>query len=341
MSYEKSSRFFLVFVALSACALAACDGSAQEDDTASSSEKSTALQDVTLNFAGDFAQSASAPLVVGETVTVTYDASRLPQCRGTYGANPAWNISAFFQVNGGPVSSVVVGGLNPDPTAKPTFMLSAAGDLSIWFENTDVDGCNQYDSAYGKNYHFNVAPSPNAPGWVGDAQYDLNRGTCGPGIPCASDLKPLDGGFTYDTFARQQDVLREAYFEVWKLGVTDFDNSDLWQQLDVEIHSRIGGSGGFTTAYVNFDSRDGNNARYAYDLSTLDPLSGASGGSILTDKSQCPQFPVSYTGPTDADFIEADVQFYFTVNGTELRPADGTVFHGTYENYAGLYAICR
>jgi hypothetical protein len=341
VSYEKSARFSLVFVALNACALAACSGPGQEDDTGSSSEKSTALQNVTLNFTGDFNQSASAPLVVGEAVTVTYDASRLPQCRGTYGANPAWSISAFYQVNGGPVSSIVVGGLNPDPTAKPTFTLTAAGDLSMWFENTDVDGCNQYDSAYGKNYHFDVAASPNAPGWVGDAQYDLNRGTCGPGIPCASDLKPLDGGFTYDTFVRQQDALREGYFEVWKQGVTDFDNANLWQQLDVEIHSRIGGSGNFTTAYVNFDSRDGNNARYAVDLSTLDPLSGAPGGSILTDKSQCPQFPVSWTGPTDADFIEADVQFYFTVNGTELRPADGTVFHGTYENYAGLYAICR
>jgi hypothetical protein len=341
VSHEKSSRFSLVFVALASAALAACSGSSSDEDASSTSSRSTADQAVTLNFASDFSDSESAPLVVGETVTIAYDASRLPQCRGTEGANPAWTISAFYQVNGGPVSSVVVGGHLPDPSATPTFELTAAGDLAIWFENNDVDGCNQYDSAYGKNYHFNVAASANAPGWVGDAQYDLNRGTCGPGIPCAGDLKPLDGGFTYDTFARSQDVLREAYFEAWKQGVTDFDNPNLWQQLDVEIHSRIGGAGNFTTAYVDFDSRDGNNARYAYDLSTLDPLSGAPGGSILTDKSQCPQFPVSWTGPTDADFIEADVQFYFTVNGTELRPADGTVFHGTYENYAGIYAICR
>ena len=39
--------------------------------------------------------------------------------------------------------------------------------------------------------------------------------------------------------------------------------------------------------------------------------------------------------------VEADVQLYFEVNGTELRPADGTVYHGAYQSYAGLLAICN
>jgi hypothetical protein len=339
VSHANLSRFSLVFITAASLALAACSGGgSSEDDTSSSSARSTAAQAVTLNFASDFSDSESAPLAAGETVTITYDASRLPQCRGTEGANPAWSISAFYQVNGGPVSSVVVGGLNPDPTAKPTFTLTTAGDLAIWFENTDVDGCNQYDSAYGKNYHFNVAASANAPGWVGDAQYVLNRETCGVGIPCAQDLYPLDGGFTYDTYVRSQAVLRKAYFEVWKQGVTDFANPNLWQQLDVEIHSRVGSTGDFTTAYVNFDSYDGNNARYAVDLSTLDPLPGGPGGSTST---VCPPIPVSYLSQGGESFIQADLEFYFTVNGTELRPANGTVFHGNYQNYAGLYPVCQ
>jgi hypothetical protein len=293
-----------------------------------------------LNFAADYSQTATAPLVAGETVTVTYDASRLATCRGSEGANPGWTITAFYRFNGGDVSSFNVGGLNPNGGGAPdtTFALTTSGDLEFWFQNNDVDGCNQYDSAYGKNYHFAVAASANAPGWVGDAQYVLNRETCGAGIPCARDLYPLDGGFTYDTFVRSQAALRKAYFEVWKQGVTDFDNANLWQQLDVEIHSRVGSTGDFTTAYVDFDSRDGNNARYAVDLSTLDPVPGGPGGST---SSVCPSVPVSYLSQGGESFIQADVEFYFTVNGTELRPASGAVFHGNYQNYAGLYPVCQ
>jgi len=342
VSYAKTSRFSLVFVSLWACSLAACSA-ASEDDTGSSSSQSTADQSVSLNFTSDFNDAASAPLVVGETATIAYDAARLSSCRGTNGANPAWTITAFYRQNGGPVSSLNVGGLNPNGGGKPdtTFALTSAGDLEMWFENNDVDGCNQYDSAYGKNYHFNVAASVNAPGWVGDAQYVINRETCGGLNPCAQDFHPLDPGFTYDTYVRSQAAIRRAYFEVWKQGVTDFDNANLWKQLDVEVHSRVGGSGAFATAYVSFDERDGNNARYAVDLSTLDPIPGGPSGSAIANKSDCPQFPVSYEGPTGADYIDADLQFYFTVNGTELRPADGSVFHGSYQNYAGLYAICR
>jgi Family of unknown function (DUF6209) len=342
VSYANTSRFSLVFVALISGALAAC--SAPSEDTGSSSSRSTADQSIVLNFTADFNQTASAPLVANENVTIAYDASRLSTCRGTEGANPAWSITAFYRFNGGTVSSLNVGGLNPNGGGAPntTFALTSAGDLEMWFENNDVDGCNQYDSAYGKNYHFNVAASADAPGWVGDAQYVINRETCGANnAPCAQDFHPLDGGFTYDTYVRSQAAIRRAYFEVWKQGVTDFDNANLWKQLDVEVHSRVGGTGAFATAYVSFDERDGNNARYSVDLSTLDPVPGGPSGSALTDKSECPQFPVSYEGPTGAQYIDADLQFYFTVNGTELRPADGTVFHGDYQNYAGLYAICQ
>jgi hypothetical protein len=345
VSYAKTSRFSLIFVALVSCALGACSSPSSEDDTGSSSSRSTAQQAVTLNFNADYTQAPSAPLAVGETVTVTYDASRLTACRGNAnGGGPGWSISALYRVNGGPVSSVVVAGLDPDPTAKPTFALTTSGDLEMWFENNSMWGCDAFDSAYGKNYHFSVAASANAPGWVGDPQTVLSRATCDtPSRACDSDFVSMTTGFTYDTWTRQQAAVRRAYFQVWKQGVTDFDNANLWKQLDVEVHSRIGSSGDFTTAYVSFDTRLGNNARYSADLTTLDPFAvpGGGNGSVLTNKADCPQFPVSYEGPTSAEYIDADLQFYFTVNGTELRPADGTVFHGKYQNYAGLYAICR
>lgn len=341
MSYANTARFSVVSLALVGCVLGGCSAPS-EDDTATSQSSHLSGKEVKVSFNADFTTTTTGPLVVGDTVTLAYDASRLTTCRGNANdGSPGWTISAFYRVNGGPISSVVVGGHEADPTAKPTFVLSAAGDLEFWFENDSMWGCDAYDSAYGQNYHLQAVVSANAPGWVGDAQYVTSRATCNNGGPCASDFHPLDGGFTYDTFVRSQTAIRRAYFETWKQGVTDFDNANLWKELDVEVHSRVGGSGAFTTAYVSFDERDGNNARYAVQLASLDPLPGGPSGSAIQNKADCPTFPVTYEGPVGADYIDADLQFYFTVNGTELRPGDGTVFHGKYQNYAGLYAICR
>ncbi|MGH7283598.1 MAG: DUF6209 family protein [Polyangiaceae bacterium] len=344
MSYAKSTAFSLVFAFSSVLAVGGCSAASDESTTDSTSEH-LSNKVVTIDFASDFTSSTTSTLAVGETAKISYDASRLTACRGNANdGSPGWSISAFYRVNGGPISSVTVGGHVADPSETPTFPLTAAGDLEIWFQNTSMWGCSAYDSAYGANYHFTVVQSATAPGWVGEPQTVLSRATCGtPPNACDSDFQTMTTGFTYDTWTRQQAAIRRAYFQAWKQGTTDFDNSDIWKELDVEIHSRIGGAGDFATAYVNFDARLGNNARYAVDLSTLDPFAapGGGNGSTLTDKSQCPQFPVSYEGPAGADSIDADVQFYFTVNGTELRPAPGGVFHGKYQNYAGLYAICR
>ena len=37
-------------------------------------------------------------------------------------------------------------------------------------------------------------------------------------------------------------------------GVTTF-NPELWKQLDVQVLSRVGGTGPFTSRYVSFDRR--------------------------------------------------------------------------------------
>lgn len=343
MSYARFGRFSLLFAFFALTAVAGC--SAPSDETTADSSEHLAGKTVTVSFNSDFTISTSGPLAVGETVKIAYDASRLTACRGNAnGGGPGWSISALYRVNGGPISSVVVAGLNPDPTGTPTFTLTTAGDLEMWFENDSMWGCDAYDSAYGANYHLNVLASENAPGWVGLPQYVLSRATCGtPPGACDSDFQTMSTGFTFDTWVRERAAIRRAYFQVWKQGTTDFDNPDLWKQLDVEVHSRIGDSGPFAMHYVDFDAREGNNARYALALDSLDPFAapGGGNGSALTDKSQCPTFPVTYEGPPGADYVDADVQFYFTVNGTELRPAGGGVFHGKYQTYAGLYAICR
>jgi hypothetical protein len=328
----RAPAFLSLILSASACSLPA----SAESTRATTSPLATSASPATITFGADWTDSASQPLVAGAAVTIAYDPARLPTCRGDLSTGPGWSISAFYQVNGGAVSSVTVAGeglANSSPPA--TFVLPAAGDLAMWFQVTSVWGCDAYDSSFGANYHFAIAASANAPGWMGNASSLIDRATC-PG-PCYADAQSADAGFTYGTWARQQAAITALFFDVWKQGITDFDNPDLWQELDVEMHSRIGATGAFATSYVSFATYVGNNARYAVNLRPIDPLPGQNDGAI-TDKSLCPTFPT--TTSADGQYIQADLELYFTVNGAELRPADGTVFHGLIQNYAGLYAIC-
>ena len=39
-------------------------------------------------------------------------------------------------------------------------------------------------------------------------------------------------------------------------------------------------------------------------------------------------------------YAEAELELYFTVNGQELRPAQGGTFRGKYQDYLGNFAVC-
>jgi hypothetical protein len=298
----------------------------------------------TMTFTANWTQSAT-PLVAGEQVQVSYDPARLTTCRGDLGygtGGPGWSIDAMYSVNGitlnewVPIAGASFANLHLPAGDRPTFTLPFAGNLQIWFENDDVFGCTAWDSDYGANYPFVVAPPANAPGWLGDASYLLDRATCGNG-PCYGDAKSADRGLTFDTWARQQAAITQLFFDVWKSGVTDFDNPDLWQELDVESHWRLDPKSTFTMSYVTFAERVGNNARYSVDLRTLDPFTGQNGGA-LTSASQCPAIPATIT--TDGQYVQIGMEVYFTVNGVALQPSGGGPFHILFQNYAGLYAVC-
>jgi len=217
--------------------------------------------------------------------------------------------------------------------ARATIDLETSGELQVWFENGNRWGCHAYDSSYGSNYRFTVSPPESAPGWMGNAVFVTSRATCSGG-PCDADRHPLTDVFGFDTWVRQRAAIKAAYFDVWKRGVTDFDNPDLWRTLDVQVHTRFGDSGTFSTRYVSFDHRVGNDARYALPLSSVDPL----GGSTITKKEDCPKVPLKVSA--DGMYVETELQFWFTVNGVELRPAPGATYRGKFSDYKGLYEVC-
>ncbi|CAN5708989.1 hypothetical protein BH11MYX4_BH11MYX4_67920 [soil metagenome] len=337
MSYGTGLKLSLVLAGLLALPVGcATPADAAADDVAIGTSESALGEAGTLTFGADFQVKVTGTLEKGKKVRVAYDASRLTACRGDFNGKPGWSITGFWRVGSGDVHSFEAGGFSPSSgTDQPVLALDQSGDLQIWFQNSSRWGCSAYDSDFGRNYHFAVRPSASEPGWLGNVRYITSRQTCNG--PCESDMHDVQGDVSFDTWTRQRAAINAIYFEAWKQGVTDFDNADLWKQLDVQVHSRVGSSGPFTTAYVGFDRRTGNNARYAVDLGALDPIDGR---LTITKPSDCPAFPITAPADNGGQYVEATVELYFTVNGAELRPAPGAAYRVRYQNYKSSYALC-
>jgi hypothetical protein len=292
------------------------------------------ISPTSIRFGADWSVQASAPLVAGEPIVIDFDPARLPSCRGELYGKPAWSISGSWRVNGGEATSFPIAGHSPTGAPiVPVITPPASGALEMWFFNGNAWGCNAWDSRFGNNYHFAVDASADAPGWIGNAHSVISRWTCS-GAACESDKVSLEQGFSFDTWARQRAAIAHLYFDVWKAGVTDWDNPELWQELDVRMYYRFGSSGPFAWRWVDFDRRVGNDARYALPLRKLDPLPG----NTITDPSACPELPLTVS--TDGSYVSTSVELYFQVNGVELRPSAGGYYPGKFEDYASLYAPC-
>jgi hypothetical protein len=111
-----------------------------------------------LSFTADWQiVHTGGPMVAGNDVEVAYASERLTGCRGEQNGEPAWAITGYHTLNGGPVGSFEAGGHSPSQgTEPPVFTVEASGDLALWFHNTSVWGCSAYDSNYGANWHVPV-----------------------------------------------------------------------------------------------------------------------------------------------------------------------------------------
>lgn len=333
VSYQRLLPVALLPVLFTAgCAIAADAG-----EDATTAEAQLRERTPTITFTSSFDEFASSRLERGQTVRIAYDLERLPQCRGEQNGIPQWSVGGSWRIGDGPVRTFTVGGLNAASEA-PAITVDRAGDLQLWFESGDRWGCHAYDSNFGANYHFAVAPAATDPGWIGNARWALDRQTCDGG-PCEASLQPLgEAPVVYDTWVRERAAIRVVQFDVWKERVTDRDNPDLWKELDVQLHSRVAGTQDFTTRYVDFDHRVGNDARYGIDLRSLDALSFP---GVVPARADCPSYPLTrIAGSGGDDLVEVPVEFYVTVNGVELRPASGKTFQIRYRNHASLVAVC-
>jgi hypothetical protein len=303
-------------------------------DADQQSQASVSDSPVTLHFASDNGVSQSGPIYAGSTLRVVYDADRMPTCRGEQYGQPAWTVTGLYKVNGGEAHEYLAAGYLPvEPRAE--FVVHEVGDLELWFRNNNRWGCEAWDSDSGKNFHFEIKPSPGAPSWMGNAFSVISRETCGDSF-CDQDKVPLGNGLRFGTWERERATIAKVYFEVYKQGTTDWDNPDLWKQLDVQLHSRLDTGASFGSQYVDIDQRVGNNTRYAFGVRDLDPFAAAS--EAITDKKQCPPFALRVS--IDGQYVEAELEFYVTVNGAELRPSGESVYRAVFADDLSKYQVC-
>jgi hypothetical protein len=169
------------------------------------------------------------------------------------------------------------------------------------------------------------------PLWAGLTSITLERYTSD---PCSNGAHALgDAPVIYDDWARTRAEVRNICFEVWQPGVTDWDNPDFWQQLDVRAYYRFGHTGAFESTYVNSIDRRGNNRRYAFSLDySLDPTINV--GSVAA--MQVPFSILNESASSSSEkwaYVSADLEIYFTVNGRILKSPSNKSFTISYQNY--------
>lgn len=264
----------------------------------------------TLVFSANWTQHREGVLAPGGDMTVAYDLSRAP-CKSVQNGLPQYDVTAYAKFSPGNqlrTFSVRSGAATiPVPTD--------AHGVSLWFENTDVHGCHQWDSNFGNNYWFDCQLPPQ---WIGDAGSLITRGASDP----CNGATGASSGFAFDTWARQRADTTNLCFQVYQPGMTDHDDPDLWQKLDVSVHWWYDGQTAEHVQSVDFDRRVGNNARYAQSWRPLDPFR----------PFHCPE--VTGTTSSDGQYKSIQLEYYIVVNGGQLRPEPGAAFGGTFTDYA-------
>jgi hypothetical protein len=273
-----------------------------------------------LVFASNFHNSQQGAIVEGAPVSIWFDIDRLGGCRNTHNGHPAWGTDAhvIFHPGGEEVQASILE--FPAPQGTP---LNAAVErpaqfdvpmgatsMEVWFRNWSGAGsqCESFDSNDSANYRFEVQAQAD---WVGDAVANF---AAGGGHPCEGAEVELEEGFYFDDDARRYPRTNTC-LQVWKPGVTDTDNAELWKQLDVRMYYRIGDLP-WQMRWFDFVDRTGDNARFAFDVQQFDPLVGS-----------CPNVQPEF----DGERVWVEGEFYFTVNSVVVQPRDKTNHRAVWE----------
>lgn len=206
-----------------ACSLDCGAGGCTPGETCDNCPADCGACPATLSFTPYWTETLSGPIVAGQKLRLRYDGDRLPNCRGWKYGVPAWSLLLYysFDLAGPPAyvpmfeKSPVAGDLEP---VEPVLDVPAgATDVWFWAINNDAFGCSEWDSDYGKNYHFPVfsaATVSQEVTWAG--QVNFVRVTDG-GYELLGDVDPA----FYWASMGGSEVATYVQLEVYVSGVTD------------------------------------------------------------------------------------------------------------------------
>ncbi len=279
------------------------------------------------------------PVEAGGKLKIVYDGRRLRATQGCMGGHNAvsattlmvaWMFDGDSTIRTAEVEfyresyGYACQGQSPcveDRVSTPIIDVPERANLvSMWFYCVPMGSGDPagYDSDEGRNYSLPIR-AKELP-WVGNFTKNISRSASD---PCEGGVE-LGQGFSFDTWARQRATVANVCFEIYQAGVTDWDNPDMWRQLDVKVFYSYNHAA-FLDRYVNMVYRAGNNARYAIELRPLDPFASYT----------CPGGPVSTVYQGSEPYVQLELEFLVTVNGEEIRPnGPGTTFRGLFTDYA-------
>ena len=176
----------------SSLVLVAC--SAPETGTASS--QTTTTSGATIEFGKSWSVTQTGTIDPSHPLTFRYDLDRLSKCRAVEYGQPAWAILAYVSFDGRAPTTLVLAPQNGQTSGvvETTIPVQVASDVAFWFYASDDHGCVEWDSSFGKNFHFPIAKAQgptirfgsdwqnHVDGSIGPGtvlvDYDLARATC-------------------------------------------------------------------------------------------------------------------------------------------------------------------
>jgi hypothetical protein len=242
----------LAAAGLFALALAGAGCGAAQQATAVSAADSNATP--VLSFNADWTIAQSAPLTAGLPAILHYDFARLPRCRFSTDGVPAWNTYAAYAADGAPEQDAVL--TQNGAPIDATITVPYGSDLAIWFHNSDDSGCSDWDSDYGRNFHFTIQSSGPVIHFKRDWSITVD-GTLAPGGTVVIDYDLARAPFCRADYNGYQtwDVLADYHFDGAAITQTSLTQTTAFNQR-VAAPARLAIPAGVHSLELWFENND-------------------------------------------------------------------------------------
>ncbi|MCD6498006.1 MAG: hypothetical protein J7M25_06830 [Deltaproteobacteria bacterium] len=217
-----------------------------------------------IEFQPGYRQMQHAPVVAGGLLEIHENLARINDCVVPL-HDSWWGLEANVRfLPGGQVATQQIHVAQRDSAGHILKMASVrfhvpgdATSVQVWFRSWNDQGCETWDSNYGENYSFGVLPHrlPEVT-WAGNWGHSLIR-------DCQWN-EGLDEPVSITSYMMERACM-SVFADVYVPGVTD-SNQVRPEMLAARVVYSIGSGQGQHQAWITFDSKQGNNYRFKWDL---------------------------------------------------------------------------